>query len=64
MYMLPPRMYIYTYIFIYICAVLLYLLILSYIICDAPPFFEQLKKISQKKRKEGKIKGRNSIIVL
>ena len=62
MYMLPPRMYIYTYIFIYICAVLLYLLILSYIICDAPPFFEQLKE--NIRRKEGKIKGRNSIIVL
>ena len=44
MYMLPPRMYIYTYIYIHIYAVLLYLLILSYIICDAPPFFEQLKE--------------------
>ena len=56
MYMLPPRMYIYTYIFIYICAVLLYLLIVSYIICDAPPFFEQGSKRKYHRRRGKKEK--------
>ena len=56
MYMLPPRMYIYTYIFIYICAVLLYLLILSYIICDhgCPSFFRTTIKENITEEEEGR----------